>query len=233
MRVIKNDLKNFEKRLQKIIENKTVNYVNRNRDMGFRRLDTECRETLKKLVSKNADGFFPISSEEYRLDVIKDLERKGYIELGKQGIVPNGFQGGFNAIAMVTRDGKNYDELEEIHNNEIQSKNSSVTYNYNNDFSGSNIEKSNVMVGNVNSTQEITITNELVDEIIKTITSKIEEYGLSVEDKQELKDLIEDLKEKQQKKPNLIKRALKSLWDFAKDVGCGVLVSYLTYKCEF
>ena len=45
--------------------------------------------------------------------------------------------------------------------------------------------------------------------------------------------MLEDLDEKNKKKPNLVMRALKGIWGFAKDVGCGLLTAYLTMKFGF
>ena len=45
--------------------------------------------------------------------------------------------------------------------------------------------------------------------------------------------MIEDVKDKQKNKPNLVKRALKGIWTFAKDVGCSLLSSYLAKLCGF
>ena len=70
----------------------------------------------------------------------------------------------------------------------------------------------------------------MIDEAIQEINKNIETYGLSDSNKQELKDLLEDLDEKNKKKPNLVKRALKGILGFAKEVGCGLLTAYLTMK---
>ena len=191
-------------------------------------LDKESEEALRKLVEMDKGNYFPISKNDFALDIVKNLDKKGYIEVGSGGL--QGFSVGGVAMIIVTRDGKNYWEMKEEYNNFHKQHIYAETYN---DLRGADLSYSYNQVGNKNSNQNITITNELVDEILKEINENIERYGLSDDEKQELKDLVEDVNEKQQKKPNLLKRALQGIWNFAKDVGCNVLAAYISGKCGF
>lgn len=206
---------------------------NQGENMQFKILDKESEQTLKELLENkefynNACFIVP---NKYSPTVIENLINLGYL-YSKKGVVYFLGGEGFVCGARLTQAAKTYDEMKKEYAKNSANK---IYNNYgtHNDFSGSSIENSTLMVGNSNSEQNIKITNELVDEIIKEINEKIDTYGLTADEKQELKDLVEDVKEKQQKKPNLIKRALKSLWDFAKDVGCNVLAAYISGKCGF
>lgn len=207
--------------------------LNNGGNMQFKLLDTENENYLKKLVENPEFLINPIRFEnkENNKDatILENLIKNGYLD--SKGISYNIDNTGYVCVGKLTQAAKTYEEMKE----KFERMNNNKTYNFGvyNDWSGSNFKDSNIMVGNTNSTQNITITNEMVDDIINTITSKIEEYGLSDKNKQELKDLVEDLKEKQVKKPNLLKRALQGIWNFAKDVGCQVLATYLSYKCGF
>ena len=196
--------------------------------MEFFYLDDESKKVLKKLVERNESSYFLITNELCSLDIIQNLEYKGYIQTGPQGIQSD-FNGNFFAVIMVTRDGKCYDELKE--NYEKINEQNNQTFNGPVTQIEGGIHNSTVQIATNNS--NIEITNELVNEILKEISQKIETYGLSDNNKLELKDLIDDVKEKQEKKPNLVVRALKSILGFAKDVGCSVLASYISMKCGF
>ena len=214
------------------MKEKYLQIYNQGESMQFKLLDKESEKVLKELLSNKEFCNNPcfIIPNNYSPTVIENLINLGYL-YSKKG-VQYFTDGGYVCGARLTQAAKTYDEMKEK-NEKMNNNKTYNNYGVYNDLSGSNFENSNVMVGNTNSTQNITITNEMVDEIIDTITSKIEEYGLSDKNKQELKDLLEDLKEKQVKKPNLLKRALQGIWNFAKDVGCQVLATYLAYKCGF
>ena len=198
-------------------------------DMQFKILDNESEKVLLSLLSNenyiNCPGF--IIQNEYPASVIENLINLGYLD-SKQGVSYE-LDGGYVCCARLTQSAKSYEEMKSKYSN----MNKSSVNNYYapvNDFSGANIEHSVLQVGNVNSTQQIEITSEMIDEAIQEINKNIETYGLSDSNKQELKDLLEDLDEKNKKKPNLVMRALKGIWGFAKDVGCGLLTAYLTMK---
>lgn len=202
-------------------------------EMQFKYLDQASEEVLKELLNNkdfyNCPCFIVPSS--YPASIIENLIKLGYLE-SKQGV--QYFLGGegYVCAARLTQSAKSYEEMKE----KYSSMNKNQVNNYYapvNDFSGANIENSVLQVGNVNSTQEIEITTEKINEAIQEINKNIETYGLSDTNKQELKDLLEDLDEKNKKKPNLVMRALKGIWGFAKDVGCGLLTAYLTMKFGF
>lgn len=227
---IKEWTNNVAKQIEKEMNKKTIRVKCRyeDNDMGFSYLDDGSRKVLQELVDRNESSYFLITNQNYPLDIIQDLEDKGYIKTNKQGIQTY-IGGDFVAVIMVTRDGKCYDELKEKY--ESRKQTGSQTFNAPVTNIEGGIHDSTVQIATKNS--NIEITNELTDEVLKEISDKIETYGLSVDNKQELKDLVEDVKEKQQKKPNLVKRGLKAIWDFAKDVGCGVLAAYISNKCGF
>lgn len=216
------------------MKNKYLQQLNNGVNMQFKILDKESENYLKELLNNPEFLINPIHFENKENNegatIIENLIANGYLD--SSGISYNLDNSGYVCVGRLTQRAKTYEEMKEKFE---KMSNNKTYYNYgvHNDLSGSNFENSNVMVGNTGSTQNITISNELVDDIVNTITSKIEEYGLSDENKQELKDLVDDVKEKQQKKPNLVKRGLKAIWDFAKDVGCGVLAAYISNKCGF
>ena len=198
-------------------------------DMQFKILDNESEKILLSLLNNenyiNCPGF--IIQNEYPASVIENLIKLGYLD-SKQGVIYE-LDGGYVCCARLTQSAKSYEEMKEKYSN----MNKGSVKNYYApviDFSSANIENSVLQVGNINSTQEVEITSEIIDEAIQEINKNIETYGLSDSNKQELKDLLEDLDEKNKKKPNLVKRALKGIWGFAKDVGCGLLTAYLTMK---
>lgn len=230
---LKDIAKNIEKGLNKELAKKKISIpyeAKGNISMTNTFLDKESEQTLKKLVSLNNDGYFLVSNEEYSQDIIEDLIDKGYLKVGHQGVIPQGFAGGFVACVMVTRNGKCYDELKEKYE---LSNTKSINYGTINDFSNAQFQNSTLQVGNGSATQNIQITNKLVDEAINEINENIDKYGLSDNNKQELKEIVEDIKEKNEKKPNLVIRALKGLWGFAKEASCGLLIAYLTQKFGF
>lgn len=201
-------------------------------DMQFKILDNESEKILLSLLNNenyiNCPGF--IIQNEYPASVIENLIKLGYLD-SKQGVIYE-LDGGYVCCARLTQSAKSYEEMKGKYSN----MNKGSVKNYYapvNDFSGANIENSLLQVGNVNSTQDIEITTEKINEAIQEINKNIETYGLSDANKQELKDLLEDLDEKNKKKPNLVMRALKGIWGFAKDVGCGLLTAYLTMKFGF
>ena len=227
--------RDIEKGLNKELAkaNIKVKYKTEGQNMGFSLLDNESEKYLRDLLSNVEIRNVGFKIEEKTCEtasIVQNLVDCGYLESDKG--VQYFLSDGFICFARLTQKAKTYDELKEKY--EIMTKNNS---NFTNNFNApvTNIEggihDSTVQIATNNS--NIEITNELVDEVLKEISEKIETYGLSDDNKQELKDLVEDVKEKQQKKPNLVKRTLKAIWDFAKDVGCGVLAAYISNKCGF
>ena len=216
------------------MKNKYLQQLNNGVNMQFKILDKESESYLKELVSNPEFLIKPIHFENKENNegalILENLIANGYLD--SEGVSYNLDNSGYVCVGRLTQSAKTYDELKEKFE---KMSNNKTYYNYgiHNDLSGSNFENSNVMVGNTNSNQDIKITNELVDDIVNTTTRNIEEYGLSDENKQELKELIEDVKEKQTKKPSLVKRGLKTIWNFAKEVGCQVLAAYIATKCGF
>lgn len=233
---IKDLAKHIEQELNKELSRKSIKikYKTEGQNMGFDLLDNESEKYLRGLLDNDKIRNVDFTIEEKTCEtasIVQNLVDCGYLE-SKNGVQYFLGGDGFICFARLTQKAKSYDELKQKYET-MAKNNSNFTNNFNAPVTNieGGIQNSTVQIATENS--NITITNELVDEIIKEISDKIETYGLSDDNKQELKDLIEDVKEKQQKKPNLIKRALKSIWDFAKDVGCSVLASYISIKCGF
>ena len=201
-------------------------------DMQFKILDSESESVLLQLLSNeeyvNSPAF--IIQDEYPSRVIENLINLGYLD-SKQGVSYE-LDGGYVCCAKLTQSAKSYKEMKEKYSN-INNRPVNNYYAPVNNFSNANINNSVLQVGNVNSKQEIKITSEMINEAIEEINKNIETYGLSDSNKQKLKDLLEDLDKKNKKKPNLAMRALKGIWEFSKDVGCGLLTAYLTMKFGF
>lgn len=228
--------KDIEKGLNKELAkaNIKVKYRTEGQNMGFNILDNESEKYLRDLLSDDNIRNVGFRIEEKTCEtasIVQNLVDCGYLESDK-GVQYFLGGDGFICIARLTQKAKSYDELKEKFEN-MTKNNSNSTNNFNAPITHieGGIHNSTVQIATNNSSIEI--TNELTDEVLKEISDKIETYGLSDDDKQELKDLVDDVKEKQQKKPNLVKRGLKAIWDFAKDVGCGVLAAYISNKCGF
>lgn len=121
----------------------------------YRDLDEESEAKLNELIEMDKGQFFPIFKNFITLDIAKDLEKKGYIEVGPQGFT--GFNVGGPAMIMVTRDGKNYWKKKERNHKSSQQTIYTETYN---DLRGADLSNSNNQIGNSETKQKIDKRNQ-------------------------------------------------------------------------
>lgn len=217
------------------MKEKYLQQYNQGESMQFKLLDKESENVLKELLANKEFCNSPcfIIPNNYSPTVIENLINLGYL-YSKKG-VEYFTDGGYVCGARLTQAAKTYDEMKVL--NEKKFNNSITNNNYFapiGNFQGATINNSQIQIGTENSTQTFEYTYENVNKLIKEIENKIEYEKLSQKQIEELKDLIQDIKDKNEaKKPNLVKRAFKSLWDFTKEIGCAVLSSYIAFKCGF
>lgn len=193
--------------------------------MGFNYLDDESEKVLKELLETKEFYDSPsfMVPGQYSISVIQNLLDLGYLE-SSRGIVyllPSGHY----CSARLTQAAKTYDEMKAIHERN-QSKYYSSQTNYN--FPNAIIINSALQLGNIDSTQNFDF--EYVEKTVNELEVEIEKAQLSYEQKKEILEMVEDIKEKNKKKSNLVKRALKNLLDFTKEIGCAVLSNFLIAK---
>ena len=184
-------------------------------------LDKESEKVLENLVARNESGYFAVYNSDCSLDILQDLIDKGYV-ITSQGINSD-FGGYFFAIIMVTRDGKSYFERKkqfEDYSKSNRGGNSFLFANINGKFKNSVVQLSG-------SNSNLEISDEKVAELLDAIRKNIKTFNLTDESRQELVDLVDDVAEKQIKKPNLVKRGLQSMLQFACDVGCQTLANII------
>lgn len=228
--------KNIEKGLNKELAKKKVTIPVSAKGNSFvddMFLDKASEQYLKELLSETEilNNMFKIEEKSNEnASIVQNLIDNGFLS-SEDGVQYYLGADGFICFARLTQKAKAFEEYKENFTNKRRNEGSLTIGTLNNTNFQGEVNNSVVQIANNNS--NIEITNQLADEIVTEITDKIETYGLSDDEKQELKDLIEDVKEKQQKKPNLLKRALQGIWNFAKDVGCNVLTAYISGKCGF
>ena len=234
---LKDLAKNIEKHLNKELSKKKIRIPIEEQIMT-NILDSESEIMLKLIIDSNKP-FNQIMQELFYKDgkLVEDKEIDR-IQRIIRGLELNGFissvrwiDGGFPCYCVLEQKGSSYFEMKEHYMGMLSQPNIQCG-NYN-DFKGANLSQSNNQIGNINSHQNLEITPEMIEESIQEIHNNIEKYGLSESNKQELKDLLEDLKEKNHKKQNLAIRALKGIWSFSKEVCCGLLTAYLSSKFGF
>ena len=151
---------------------------------------------------------------------------QGYLE--SENGVRYFLQGGYYCGARLTQLAKSYDERKR----EYEQLNLPRNYTINNyNFQNANFTNSAMQIATTDSTQNFNF--ESIDRAIEEFEKEAEKVDLSKEQRDELNDIIADVKEKSKNKSSLIKRALKGLWEFTKEIGAGVLTSYLSFKFGF
>jgi len=234
---IKDLAKNIERRLNKELAKKKISIPIEEQIMT-NILDSES-ETMLKLIINSNKPFNQIMQELfYKNGKLVEDKEVNRLQRIIRGLELNGFissvswiDGGFPCHCVLEQKGSSYFEMKEHYMCMLSHPN--IQCESYNDFKGANLSQSNNQIGNINSYQNLEITPQMIDESIQEIYNNIEKYELSEPNKQELKDLLEDLKEKNNKKQNLAIRALKGIWSFSKEVFCGLLTAYLSSKFGF
>lgn len=200
-------------------------------NIGFNYLDEESERILKELLSNKdfVNGPCFIVPNNYSASVIENLITQGYLDSERGVEFLSG--GSYVCGARLTQKAKSYEEMKK----RAEKHNKSTINNYYGPtglFQGATISNSQIQIGTMESVQSLSV--EYVEKTMKEFTDMVNKESLSEEQKGELADLIEDVLEKNKKeKPGLLKRALKSLWEFTKEVGASVLSAYLCAKFGF
>lgn len=195
-------------------------------NMSFNYLDEESEKILKELLNNEEFVNVPCFTvpNSYPASAIENLIRLGYLDSKKGVEYLSG--GSYVCGARLTQSAKSYDEMK----SRVEKYNRGTINNYygpTGNFQGANISNAQIQIGTMESTQNFSI--EYIDKAMKEFSEMANKENLSKEQKEELAELVQDVLEKN-KKPNLLRRAIKSLFEFTKEVGASVLTAYLCAK---
>ena len=225
---IKELTKHITTKMQQEFNKQPIKIKVREENNMFTILDDKSESYLNNLLLNEEIRDCPFTIQETNCkeaSIVEYLIENGF--LNSQKGVQYFLDGGFICCARLTQKAKAYNEMKEKYQMEQRTIGNIGNYN---DLRGADLSYSNNQIGNSTAIQNIQVTEKVATEIVEEISNKVETYGLSQDEKDVLMDLVDDIKQKKNKKPNILKRAVLSVWHFAKDVGCGLLTAYLQTK---
>lgn len=136
--------------------------------------------------------------------------------------------GGFVAVVMILPQGRNYFRDKEDFIEEILTFPSESAMTQINVSAGDN---SPIQIGNVGSTQNVEYNFDLAQDAIDEILSKIDELGLSKNQKQDVIENADEAKKLiKERKKGPLKSILKGIWEVIKDVGSSIASGLILAK---